>query len=99
MSDNGHSVAQFDPPLDKRIEPLVTLLRNNGVETFESCEGGPGHAYPEPTIRFYGGRSEGFRALAIAQQHALPVCALRRTWPITDGEPIGPWWEMTFMLT
>ena len=31
-----------------------------GIETFESCPGGPGHAYAEPTVRFYGDRSEGF---------------------------------------
>lgn len=58
----------FEPPLDKGIEQYVRILYGAGIETYESCEGGPGHAYPEPTIRFHGDRSGGFRALAIALQ-------------------------------
>jgi hypothetical protein len=85
-----------DSPLDEGIAPFVGVLRAGGIETFESCQGGEEHAYPEPTIRFHGGRCEGFRALAIAQRMRLPVAALRRTWPILDDEPTGPWWEMTF---
>jgi hypothetical protein len=29
----------------------------------------------------------------------LPVTELRRVWPILDGEPTGPWWELTFSPT
>ena len=86
----------FDPPLDEGIAAYVDLLREQGVETYESCEGGPGHAYPEPAVRFYGTASEGFRALAVALQHALPVSALNRHWQVIDGEPVGPQWELTF---
>lgn len=86
----------FDPPLDPEIEPMVLALRAAGVETFESCKGGPGHAYLEPTVRFHGGTAEGLRALAAAMDSRLPVSALRRVWPVIDGEPTGPWWEMTF---
>ena len=86
----------YDSPLDAGIEPYVIALNEHGVETFESCEGGPGHTYPEPTIRFHGDRAEGFRALAVAQTKGLPVASLRRAWPIVDHEPTGPWWEMTF---
>src|SRR3546814_10318451 len=82
--------------LDGGIRAYVMTLREHGVETFESCEGGPGHAYPEPTVRFHGERAEGFRALAVAQTVALPVSEIRRVWPIIDGEPTGPWREMTF---
>ena len=95
-SDVIASSERFDPPLDEGIAPLVSVLRTGGVETFESCEGGPGHAYPEPTIRFHGDRSEGFRAMALAHRSGLPVQALRRVWPVQDGEPTGPWWELTF---
>jgi hypothetical protein len=66
------------------------------VETFESCEGGAGHSFADPTVRFYGERSEGFRALAVAQAYGLPVLDLRRYWQIVDGEPCGPYWELTF---
>ena len=87
---------KFSPPLDKEIKKFVLILRENGIETYESCECGEGHAYPIPTIRFHGDRSEGFRALSIAIQSGFPVAALNRTWDIIDREPIGPTWEITF---
>ena len=87
---------EFDPPLDKGIEKAVRVLVAADVETYESCEGGVYHAYPEPTIRFHGDKYEGFRALVIALKHSLPVKSLRRIWQINDGEPFGPEWEMTF---
>ena len=86
----------YDPPLDPGIRRAVEALAEAGVETFESCEGGAGHAYPVPTVRFHGGRSEGFRAFAAACQAGLNVAELRRVWPVSDGEPTGPWWELTF---
>lgn len=89
----------FDPPLDKGIEREVMTLKDAGVETFESCEGGKGHAYLEPTVRFHGERAEGFRALAVALQYGLKVRSLRRIWPVNDGEPTGPWWEIVFVPT
>src|SRR5690348_7387069 len=89
----------FDPALDRGIAMAVHLLVSHGVETFESCEGGQGHAYPEPTVRFHGDHAEGFRAMAIAMQSRLPVRELRRVWPVNDLEPTGPWWELTFSPT
>ena len=86
----------FEPELDQGIAPYVEVLIEGGIETFESCQGGEGHAFPEPTIRFHGDRSEGFRALAIAMQRQLPVQALRHSWDVIDGEPAGPYWEMVF---
>ena len=86
----------FEPPLDPGIQAAVEALISAGIETFESCEGGLGHAYPEPTVRFHGGRPEGLKALAAAMAAGLPVAALRRVWPILDDEPTGPWWELTF---
>ena len=88
----------FDPPLDEAIAPFVEALNAYGVETFESCQGGEGHAYAEPTIRFHGDRAEGLKALALAIKDGFPVSDLRRVWPIIDGEPTGPWWELTFRL-
>ena len=80
----------YDPPLDSGIEKAVEVLRSAGIETFESCQGGDGHAYTEPTIRFHGDRSEGFKGLAVAIQRGFKVVALRRAWPVVDGEPTGP---------
>ncbi len=89
--------ASFDPPLDPGIERHVLALREVGIDTFESCEGGgDGHAYLEPTIRFHGCRAEGYKALAAALAGGLPVSELRRVWPVIDGEATGPYWELTF---
>ncbi len=87
-----------EPPLDFGIRPMVEVLVKAGVETFESCEGGCGHAYPVPTVRFHGDRSEGHRAFAAVVQAGLPVAELRRTWVVLDGEPTGPYWELTFSV-
>ena len=88
----------FKPPLDEGIREIVIMLASNGVETFESCEGGAGHAFPEPTVRFEGPSFEGLRAMSVAIQNGLPVDRLRRTWGVIDGAIHGPWWEMTFRL-
>lgn len=83
-------------PLDPGIRDAVTILRRGGVETFESCEGGEGHAFPVPTIRFYGDAWAGYRAFSIAMEHALAVANLRRVYDVIEGQLHGPWWEMTF---
>lgn len=82
--------------LDLGIREAVKALREHGVETFESCEGGSGHAYPEPTVRFYGEKDEGLRAYAAASREGLPVDALRRVWVTVGEELTGPYWELTF---
>jgi len=89
---------RLDPecPLDRWIVYAVKILRDGGIETYESCQAGPGHSFPEPTVRFHGGSAEGYKAIALALQHCLPVSSLRRFWRIIDGELEGPNWEMTF---
>ena len=86
----------YEPPLDAGIARYVETLAEAGVETYESCEGGPGHTFPEPTVRFHGDRAEGFRALAVLLRRDFPVSDLRRIWRIVDGEPSGPTWEIVF---
>src|SRR5579864_8916432 len=89
-------------PVPGRIDPgianAVSILQQNGVETFESCEGGEGHAFPEPTVRFYGTPAAGPRALAVCMDHGLPVMALRRVWYMENHELTGPNWELTFKV-
>ena len=83
--------------LDPGVAPYVDVLDAHGIETYESCEGGEGHSYAEPAIRFYGVRGEGFRALAVALQHGLPVREIRQRWSVDqDGHPHGPNWEIVF---
>lgn len=85
-----------DCPLDHWISYAVKVLRDAGIETYESCDGSKGHSYREPTVRFHGINADGFRALAVVQTFGLPVHALRRVWSISNGEPTGPYWELTF---
>lgn len=97
------SNADGDRYIDRQFDPgifqAVVVLQEAGVETFESCEGGCGHAYSEPSVRFHGSRAEGLRALAVAIEAGLNVAELRRVWPVRDQEPTGPWWELTFAPT
>jgi hypothetical protein len=83
--------------LDPDIRDAVRILQTAGIETFESCQGGNGHALPEPTIRFHGEHGEGFRALAVAFENGVNVLSLRRAWSIEDGEPTGPCWEIVVL--
>ncbi len=87
----------FEPPLDKGIRDAVHVLVAAGVETFESCEGCPGHSFPEPTVRFEGNHAEGLRAASVALANGLPIFRVRRAWGIIEGELHGPWREMTFL--
>ena len=82
--------------LDEGIRRWVNLLQSHDILTYESCEGGEGHSYAEPAIRFHGSYADGFKALAIAQEHGLPVKRLNRMWEVVDGEPTGPDWELVF---
>lgn len=86
----------FEPPLDEGIRHIVEVLVAGGIETYESCQGGNGHCYAEPTVRFEGALSEGLRATAVAIANGLPANALRRVWEVRDGMLHGPWWEITF---
>jgi len=94
--DEEEEGMNYDPPLDDGIREIVEHLNAHGVATYESCQGGPGHSYPEPTVRFHGDKAEGYRAYSIAVANGLPVTALRRAWSHLDGELDGPYWEMTF---
>lgn len=85
-----------DCPLDRWISFAVKVLRDAGIETYESCQGGPGHSYPEPGVRFHGTNADGFRAVAAAMTYGLPVSSLRRFWTMANGELTGPYWEITF---
>jgi hypothetical protein len=87
---------RFDPPLDVGVREYVEALVDRGVVTFESCEGGDGHAYTEPTVRFHGDRDAGRRAFAVCRDCGFPVAAVRRTWPVVDGRMTGPHWELVF---
>jgi hypothetical protein len=83
--------------LDRSIEKAVRTVQAAGIETCESCEGGPGHAYTVPTVAFHGSIVAGWHALGVCFDNGLPVSALRRVWNVLDSHvPTGPFWEITF---
>jgi hypothetical protein len=85
------------PGLDPGIRKAVLILDEAGIETFESCEGGPGHSFPEPTIRFAGGPGDGWKALGRCLALNLQPSELRLVWDVLDRNfPTGPHWEITF---
>ena len=94
------------PPddIDEGIRGWVNLLRYHGIETCQSCQGGVGHAYPEPTIEFYGNRHIGLWAASVAGMagtfEGLRAARLDRSWHLTDGgEVSGPIWRLVLMGT
>jgi len=97
---NSHDpVPAGELPIDHGVRRYVLILRAEGIETFESCQGGDGHAYPEPTIRFHGNAFEGYKAFAIAMTYGLPVAGVRQAYSVEAQRLTGPWWEMTFRTT
>lgn len=87
-----------DSGLDPGIKSVVSFLNESGVETYESCEGGVGHAYLVPTIRFHGDKTEGYRVVSLLMQHDYMVSEVRRLWQVLDGELHGPFWEITLLF-
>ena len=87
---------ELDMPLDPGIEQAVHTLRAAGIETIESCEGGNGHPFPEPTVRLLGGPGEGFRAFGVAVRAGLKPRSIARVWTVDDGELTGPYWDLVF---
>jgi hypothetical protein len=97
MPDSGVYSAPIPGQLDPGIEKAVRRLQACGIETFESCEGGEGHAFPEPTIRFHGTPEAGWRAVGVCLAYGLRILCLRRAWYVLDAnEPTGPHLEITF---
>lgn len=88
-----------DLALDAGIRKAVLILRRGGVETFESCQGGAGHPFSDPTVKFHGGQGAGYHALAVALDHGLAVARLQRCYHLNGSELEGPWWELVFRAT
>ena len=88
-------------PIDKLIQPAVTLLQDYGFNTIESCEGGKGHASLEPMVRFIGDELDIIRAIDICTAHKMTVIEGRKVYKkiqdiIMDGnwqKPLGQTFE------
>ena len=64
--------------LDPLIRPVVELLNAHGFKTYESCQGGEGHCYQEPTVRFFGSEFDLIRAYEICKCYNINVYEAKR---------------------
>ena len=77
--------------IDPMIRPLVRLLRDNGIETTESCQGGEGHGGGWPWVTFEGDR---VWAMALAGQ-AARVWMMEQCFEVVGGQlPDTSFWRM-----
>lgn len=87
--------------LDAGIRFAVRVLHAAGFETCQSCQGGKGHAYLEPTVEMIAGAddAEGFGALAALRGYGLPLSELSIVWHVRSGLPHEKNWRITFSKT
>ena len=50
-NDSPFDLFALDNDIEPNIAPVVKELRDVGLDTFTSCDGGDGHAFKMPTIR------------------------------------------------
>ena len=87
--------------LDAGIRFAVRVLHAAGFETCQSCQGGKGHSYAEPTVEMVATAHDarGFGALEALCDYGLPVSSIAITWPVCDGVPFEKNWRITFSKT
>lgn len=88
-----------DLALDEGIALPVRVLMESGAETFESCQGGNGHCFQYPTIRFFGDKTEGYKAFDVLAKKGFRVICLQRVWPIENNEIGAPYWQLELAET
>lgn len=101
-----HEIDISDYPLDEGIADLVFLLRENGFNTFTSCQGGEGHAFDSPTIRIdplhrSGMEAEAGRLAAVLSAagyagYYIKICRSYQQEATPWGEPLCDFIELEF---
>jgi hypothetical protein len=69
--------------LDPGIAWTVKFLREAGVHTVSSCEGGDGHPYDEPMVRFRGDPAEAKRVAELTWREGLFPFEISRAWHVS----------------
>jgi hypothetical protein len=93
--------------VDELILPAVKVLNEHGFKTFESCQGGEGHCFSEPTVRFFGSEWDLIKAFEICQAYNMVAFQARRVYLKEDiydnhgvgelnGMPRGRGWGIPF---
>jgi hypothetical protein len=87
--------------LDVGIRFAVRVLHARGFETCQSCQGGQGHSYPEPTVEMVAGGDDalGFGALDALRSYGLPVADVAIVWRVSGSHPFEKLWRITFYKT
>ena len=101
LTDDLRMSREAEDAIDEGILGVVRILRAAGVDTYSSCQGGGywmGHGYMLPTVCFKGDDADGERAERVATEAGYQVRQVSRTWYTRDGERIGPFWEMQFVM-
>jgi uncharacterized membrane protein len=92
----------FYAKLDRGIRFAVRVLHAHGFETCQSCQGGKGHPYAEPSVDLPLNSTDGvvFGALCALSAHGLPVSSIAIVWNVQQSglinEKIG---RITFSRT
>jgi len=81
--------------IDPDIAPALHALADYGIDTFSSCQGGPGHGGGMASIMFHGDEHAGLWAVWLLEAQGFRVQALSRTWDLDFGQPRSPFWEVT----
>jgi hypothetical protein len=68
----------LDILIDDGILPAVELLNRYGFKTFESCQGGEGHCFQNPTVRFYGNEFDLIKAYELCSLQKMNVFEAKR---------------------
>jgi hypothetical protein len=79
--------------IDPGIARVVRILKEHGVGTCQSCQGGDGHSYRHPTVDIYG---EPWKALDIANNYGIRVDTISQHFSIREGNPVEYFWRVEF---
>jgi len=85
--------------LDQGIIAAVHALADYGVETFSSCQAGPGHGAMMPEVLFRGGEHAGLWAVWLLETQGFKVQSLARYWDLDHGLPREPFWQVWLRTT
>lgn len=87
--------------LDAGIRLAVRVLHAAGIETCQSCQGGPGHPRDLPSVDMVANGEDaiGFRALAALADYGLKVADVAIVWNIRNFLPYEKLWRVTFVRT
>lgn len=80
--------------IDPKIVAALHALADYEIDTFSSCQGGPGHPCVMPEILFHGGESAGLYAVWLLEAQGFRVQELSRHWDLDHGLPRQPLWRV-----